>query len=308
MRWRTIPPRVTGASVATHRAIGEPPGLDEAYAHCERLARSHYENFTVGSLLLPRGVRPYLYAVYAFCRHTDDLGDEVPGDRLAHLGEWEEALSQAYGGRPSHPILVALQNTIRRFDIPETPFRKLIQANRMDQGQVRFPTYHDLLHYCDHSANPVGRMVLHVLGDRSEESHRLSDATCTALQLANFWQDVKRDYDAGRVYLPLEDMERFGYSEADLAAGVVNDNLRELMAFEVDRAQGLFEQGYALIERLEGRFKLDIALFTKGGMSILDSIRRQDYDVLTDRPIVTPGRKLWLMASTALRLALRRAA
>ncbi len=288
--------------------MGEPLGLHEAYAYCERLAKAHYENFTIGSLLLPRRVRPYFYAVYAFCRHTDDLGDEAEGDRLAQLSEWEEELGQAYDGQPSHPIMVALQDAIRRFDIPDTPFRKLIQANRMDQGEVRFPTYDDLLHYCDHSANPVGRMVLYVLGDRSEDSHRLSDATCTALQLANFWQDVKRDYDMGRIYLPLKDMARFGYSEEDLAAGVVNDNLRGLMAFEVDRAQRLFEQGYALIERLEGRFKLDIALFTKGGMSILESIRCQDYDVLTNRPVVTSGRKLWLMASTAVRLALRRAA
>ena len=151
-------------------------------------------------------------------------------------------------------------------------------------------------------------MVLYVLGDRSEESHRLSDATCTALQLANFWQDVKRDHDMGRIYLPLEDMERFGYTEENLAAGLVNDNLRKLMTFEVNRAQELFEQGYALIERLNGRFKLDIALFTKGGMSILEAIRRQQYDVLTNRPVVTSGRKLWLMASTALRLTLRRAA
>ena len=288
--------------------MGEPLGLHEAYAYCERLARAHYENFTVGSLLLPRRVRPYFYAVYAFCRHTDDLGDEAEGDRLAQLSEWEEELGQAYDGQPSHPIMVALQDAIRRFDIPDAPFRKLIQANRMDQGEVRFPTYDDLLHYCDHSANPVGRMVLYVLGDRSEESHRLSDATCTALQLANFWQDVKRDYDMGRIYLPLKDMARFGYSEEDLAGGIVNDNLRGLMAFEVDRAQRLFERGYALIERLDGRFKLDIALFTKGGMSILESIRRQDYDVLTNRPVVTSGRKLWLMASTAVRLALRRAA
>ena len=294
--------------MATHRVMGEPLGLHEAYAYCERLAKAHYENFTVGSLLLPRRVRPYFYAVYAFCRHTDALGDEAEGDRLAQLSEWEEELGQAYDGQPSHPIMVALQDAIRRFDIPDAPFRKLIQANRMDQGEVRFPTYDDLLHYCDHSANPVGRMVLYVLGDRSEESHRLSDATCTALQLANFWQDVKRDYDMGRIYLPLKDMARFGYSEEDLAGGIVNDNLRGLMAFEVDRAQRLFERGYALIERLDGRFKLDIALFTKGGMSILESIRRQDYDVLTNRPVVTSGRKLWLMASTAVRLALRRAA
>ncbi len=293
--------------MATHGAATPQPALDEAYSYCRRLAESHYENFTVGSLLLPRRLRPYFFAVYAFCRWTDDLGDEASGDRLALLDDWEAELGEAYNGRPTHPIAVALQDTVRRFGIPETPFRKLIEANRIDQGSGRFPTYADLLHYCDHSANPVGRMVLYVLGDRREESHRLSDATCTALQLANFWQDVRRDYVMGRIYLPLEDMERFGYSEADLAAGVVNDNFRELMAFEVDRAQALFEEGYALVDRLPGRLKLDIALFSKGGLSVLDAIRRQDYDVLTERPVVSARRKAWLMASAAARLALRRA-
>ena len=293
--------------MATHRAATPQPALEEAYSYCRRLAKSHYENFTVGSLLLPRRLRPYFFAVYAFCRWTDDLGDEAPGDRLALLDDWEAELSEAYHGRPTHPIAVALQDAVRRFDIPETPFRKLIEANRIDQGNGRFPAYADLLRYCDHSANPVGRMVLYLLGDRREESHRLSDATCTALQLANFWQDVRRDYAMGRIYLPLEDMERFGYSEEDLAAGAVNDNFRGLMAFEVDRAQALFEKGSALVDRLPGRLKLDIALFTKGGLSVLAAIRRQNYDVLTERPVVSARRKAWLLASAASRLALRRA-
>ena len=293
--------------MATHRAATPQPALEEAYSYCRRLAKSHYENFTVGSLLLPRRLRPYFFAVYAFCRWTDDLGDEASGDRLALLDDWEAELSEAYHGRPTHPIAVALQDAVRRFDIPETPFRKLIEANRIDQGSGRFPTYADLLRYCDHSANPVGRMVLYLLGDRREESHRLSDATCTALQLANFWQDVRRDYAMGRIYLPVEDMDRFGYSEEDLAAGAVNDNFRGLMAFEVDRAQALFEEGYALVDRLPGRLKLDIALFTKGGLSVLDAIRRQNYDVLTERPVVSARRKAWLLASASARLALRRA-
>ncbi len=290
--------------MATYRATASPPELAKAYAHCERLAKTHYENFTVGSLLLPRGIRPYFYAVYAFCRHTDDLGDEAEGNRLALLDEWEGQLVLAYGGTPSEPIMVALQDTIRRFDIPDAPFRKLIQANRMDQGGGRFATYEDLLRYCEHSANPVGQMVLYLFEDRTEQSQALSDSTCTALQLANFWQDVKRDSDMGRIYLPLEDMATFGYSEAELQAGVVNDAFRRLMAFEVDRAEALFQEGHGLVRRLKGRFKLDIALFTKGGMSVLNTIRRQDYDVLTTRPVVGSRRKLWLFATTAGRMAI----
>ena len=293
--------------MATRGATTPQPALDEAYAYCRLLARTHYENFTVGSLLLPRGLRPYFFALYAFCRWTDDLGDEASGDRPALLDDWDAEVGQAYGGRPTHPIAVALQDTVRRFDIPQTPFRKLIEANRIDQGSGRFPAYADLLHYCDHSANPVGRMVLYLLGDRREESHRLSDATCTALQLANFWQDVRRDYAIGRIYLPLQDMERFDYSEDDLAAGVVNANFRALMGFEVDRTERLFKEGYALVERLPGRLKLDIALFTKGGLSVLAAIRRQGYDVLTERPVVSARRKVWLLASTAALLAVRRA-
>ena len=295
--------------MTTTNVSGGQSGLRAAYDYCERLAKTHYENFTVGSLLLPRSYRPAFYAVYAFCRHTDDLGDEVPGDRLAQLDAWENALGEAFNGaEPSHPILLALQDVVRRFDIPSALFRKLIQANRIDQEGGRFQTYDDLLHYCDHSANPVGRMVLYVVGDRAEESHELADSTCTALQLANFWQDVKRDYDKGRIYIPLDDMERFGYAEEELAAGVVNENFRRLMAFEVDRAQQLFEQGLRLIERLDGRIKFDIALFSRGGLTVLESIRKQNYDVLARRPEVSSGRKLRMMASTALRLAVRRPA
>ena len=295
--------------MTTTKVSGGQSSLQAAYDYCERLAKTHYENFTVGSLLLPRNFRPAFYAVYAFCRHTDDLGDEAPGDRLAQLNDWEDALGEAFNGaEPSHPILIALQDVVRRFEIPDTLFRKLIQANRIDQADGRFRTYDDLLHYCDHSANPVGRMVLYVVGDRTEESHLLADATCTALQLANFWQDVKRDYDKGRIYIPLEDMEWFGYTEEELAAGVVNENFRRLMAFEVERAQQLFEQGFGLIERLNGRIKFDIALFSRGGLTVLESIRKQNYDVLARRPEVSSGRKLRIMASTAVRLAVRRSA
>ena len=292
--------------MALSHASAKPLSLAESYAYCGDLARSHYENFTVISRFTPRRHRPALEAVYAFCRHTDDLGDEAQGDRLAQLDEWEAELTLAYSGEPTHPIMVALQDTIRRAQMPEELFRKLIEANRMDQGTGRFETYADVLHYCDHSANPVGRMVLHVLGEATEENVRLSDATCTALQLANFWQDVARDYAMGRIYIPLEDVRAFGCTEEQLANGVADRAFRDLMRFEVDRAQALFEEGLPLAARLSGRARLAIALFSKGGMRVLDAIRRQDYDVLSERPVVTRSRKLWLILSTAARLAVLR--
>ncbi len=304
---RTRAPREK--NVAPPDSAGRPPTLREAYAYCERLAKTHYENFTVGSILLPAAYRPAFHAVYAFCRHTDDLGDEAPGDRLALLDEWSDAFAAACNGaQPLHPILIALQNAIQHFSIPPNLFQKLIQANRIDQGDGRFPTYNDLLHYCDHSANPVGRIILSIVGIRDEERSRLSDSVCTALQLANFWQDIKRDYQKGRIYIPLEDMQRFGYTEPDLAASLVNDNFRRLMAFEVERAQQLFEHGLELINHIDGRLKFDIALFSRGGLSVLDSIRKQNYDVLAKRPVVSSPRKLRIMASTAVRLAMRKPA
>ena len=274
----------------------------EAYAGCARLAQSHYENFTVASWLLPRNKRPHFYAVYAFCRTTDDLGDEAPGNRLHLLDKWETDLRRCYESRPIHPTLVALQQTIQPFDIPPDPFLKLIQANRMDQSTKQHPTYQDLLYYCEHSANPVGHMVLYVCGYRDAERQRLSDATCTALQLTNFWQDVRRDYDMGRIYIPLEDMKQSGYTEAMLARGEVNDALRTLMHLEIDRTQHLFWEGLKLVKTLKGRLKLDVALFSKGGMSVLEAIRRQDYDVLYKRPTLSKTRRSWITAATAIRL------
>lgn len=282
------------------------PALADAYAHCARMAREHYENFSVVSWLTPARFRRDLRAVYAFCRVTDDLGDEADGDRLALLDEWEAQLSLAYSGEPSHPVMIALQDVIRRAEIPPEPFRKLIQANRIDQGTGRFETYADLLRYCDHSANPVGRMALHVLGEASEENCRLSDATCAALQLANFWQDVARDYRIGRVYIPQEDMRAFGCAEERIAEGVADEPFRAMMRFEVDRAAALFAEGAPLANRLRGRAKLAVALFGKGGMRVLDAIREQNYDTLAKRPVVTRPRKAWLALATALRMASRR--
>ncbi len=294
--------------------------VEDAYRHCERLARTHYENFTVGSLLMPRPLRRHMYALYAYCRTVDDLGDEavqgaanphfaaepVPAGasrvaagsyRLGLLDWWESELDACYGGQPSHPVQVALKETIREFDLPRDPFQRLIEANRMDQRAQRYPTYGDLLHYCGHSANPVGRLVLHLFGYGDEERQRMSDATCTALQLANFWQDVARDYRKGRIYIPLEDMEAFGYTENELAEGVENEAFRELMAFEVERAEGLFREGAPLAGTLTGPARLDVALFTLGGMAVLEAIRKQDYRVLGKRPALSRARKAGLFLS-----------
>ena len=305
---------------------------DAAHQYCQRLARSHYENFTVGSRLIPRDKLQHIYAVYAYCRTVDDLGDEansilegepakldttsllaaglanVPEDfagdlqsyRLALLDLWERELDQCYSGAPAHPVMIALQETIDEFELPREPFLKLIEANRMDQRTQRHATYRDLLHYCDHSANPVGHLFLYLFGYRDAERQRLADATCTALQLTNFWQDVARDYRKGRVYLPQDELEAFGYTEEELARGDCTPDFRSLMQFEVERAMALFREGTPLVATLEGVAKLDVALFTKGGVAVLEAIRKQGYDVLTKRPALSRTRKAGLFLSTWL--------
>ena len=200
---------------------------------------------------------------------------------------------------------MALAETIRRFSIPIEPFLKLIEANRIDQRTHRHRTYEDLLFYCDHSANPVGRLFLYLFGYDDPERQRLSDATCTALQLTNFWQDVRRDLEMGRIYIPQEDMGRFGCTEDQLREGVADDAFRELMRFEVERARGLFREGAALVDAVEGIVRLDIALFTEGGLHILNAIERQGYDVLSRRPALSKLARTRLAATTALRMKLR---
>jgi squalene synthase HpnC len=270
--------------------------LAQAYAHCRRIALGHYENFPVVSWLLPRELRPHIFALYAYCRGVDDLGDEAAGDRLALLDEWDAELRRCYDGSPSDARFVALADTVRRFDVPPEPFLRLIEANRRDQRTHRYQTFDELVDYCSYSANPVGRLVLHVFGYRDEERARLADITCTALQLANFWQDVRRDLKMGRVYIPLEDMARFGYSEADLAARSVTPAFRRLMLFEVERTREYFARGLPLVDLVAGRLRLDLRMFTLGGLAVLDQIQRQRFDVLTRRPRVSGARKAWLLA------------
>lgn len=283
-------------------ARGEPAEVRAAYQWCREYARGHDENFTVVSWFLPKPLRPHFFALYAFCRWTDDLGDEAQGDRLALLDAWEAELRDALAGRAARPLLVALGRTVAAFDIPHDLFLRLIEANRMDQVKTRFETAAELQRYCEHSATPVGRMVLHVLGEREERKLLLSDATCTGLQLANFWQDVSRDLEKDRVYLPTEDMHHVGYTENELRAGVVNDAFRELMRFEIARARTLFAKGRELERLVDRRVRVDVSLFRLGGEAVLDAIAATDYDVLTRRPRVSKPRKAWMALSTAIRL------
>lgn len=272
------------------------PSLAEAERFTRRLAVSHYENFLVVSWLLPRRLHQPMFNVYAYCRTVDDLGDEAEGDRLALLDSWEKQLQDCFQGYPTEPIFVALAGTIQHFHLPIQPFRDLIQANRQDQTVARYETYADVEAYCRLSANPVGRLVLQLFGYDDEERFNLSDATCTALQLANFWQDVASDYrERGRIYLPREDMQRFGYSEADLAAGATNDAWRSLMAFEVRRTRALFRRGQQLVPLVERRLRTDLELFSLGGLELLKLIEVSGYDVLSKRPHVAAWRQMALL-------------
>lgn len=284
------------------------PSLQEARAYCERLASTHYENFSVATWLLPPRLKQHFFNVYAYCRISDDLGDEVgdPQQSLVLLDQWEAELEQCYQGSPRHPVFVALQQTVRALDIPQKPFADLLIAFRQDQRIARYDKFTDLLGYCLNSANPVGRLVLYVCGYRDEERQRLSDFTCTALQLANFWQDVAVDYRKGRIYLPLEDLRRFGVTERQLASNQADAGFMELMKFEVARAREWFERGLPLAGTLEPSLAIDIELFSRGGQEILNAIERQGYDVLSRRPVISKGRKLGLLVRAAASRLIRR--
>lgn len=272
----------------------------EAFAWTRNLARSRYENFTVGSWFLPRDKRQHVYNLYAFARTVDDLGDEFEGDRAAALDAFEAKLRACYVGTADEPLFAALEPTIREFDIPIEPFLKLIEANRMDQTRKRHATIEDLIYYCDFSANPCGHLFLYVFGYRDRARQSLADCTCTALQLTNFWQDIAIDYRKGRIYLPLEDMRRFGYGEEDLAGAIVNDAFRELMRFEIRRTRELFTRGIALADHVRGSVRTDIRLFTRGGESILDAIEANGYDVYRRRPTLSAGAKARLALGALL--------
>ena len=271
---------------------------DEASAYCARLTATHYENFSVVTRLTPPEHRPAFRSIYAFCRWSDDLGDEVgdPRRSLELLDWWRGELHALYDGRARHPVMIALGETVERYGIPIGPFEALISAFEQDQTVTEYLTYEQLLDYCTRSANPVGHLVLHVAGAFGPENARLSDATCTALQLANFWQDVARDLAIGRIYLPREDRERFGVAEADLRRLRFTPEFAALMKFEVGRARALFAEGRALVPRMPRSLAVDVDLFSRGGLAILDRIEARGFDVLTARPSLGRWTKVRLLA------------
>lgn len=278
------------------------PSLLEAQEYCRRLARTHYENFSVATWFLPRSLRQHFFNIYAYCRISDDLGDEV-GDSNASLrllDQWETELNACFVGQPRHPVFVALAETVRTLDIPRQPFADLLRAFRQDQTVNRYPRFEDLLGYCRYSANPVGHLVLYVCGYRDARRQTLSDFTCTALQLANFWQDVSADYGKGRIYLPLEDLNGFGVAQADIASGQNTPAFCEMMRFQVNRTRDWFQQGFPLIAEVSSELAIDIELFSRGGQQILNAIERQNYKVLGRRPTISKTRKLALLARAVL--------
>ena len=292
------------AKLPTEYAIPDsPPPLAAAEEYCRRLARSHYENFSVATWFLPSHLKQHFFHIYAYCRISDDLGDEVgdPAASLQLLDEWERELNACYEGTPRHPVFVALAGTVRKFEIPRHEFSDLLTAFRQDQATTRYETFSDLLGYCRNSANPVGHLVLYLCGYRDPDRQQLSDYTCTALQLANFWQDVSVDFGKGRIYLPLEDLRRFGVSEAEIRDSKNTPAFRQMMRFEVGRAREWFAQGLPLVHKVDGKLAIDIDLFSHGGMEILNAIERQDYAVLGRRPSISKTRKLALVARAALR-------
>lgn len=275
----------------------------EARDYCRRFTHRHSENFSVATFLLPRRLLDHFYAVYSFCRWADDLGDETGGGAraLGLLRWWREELDRCYAGEPRHPVMIALSETIHRFDIPPKPFVDLIYAFEQDQLVKRYSTFAQLLDYCRHSADPVGRILLHLFECFDEQRADFSDRICTALQLTNFWQDVARDYAIGRVYLPEEDRMRFGYTEADLAAGNYNRSFVQLMQFEVERARDLFFRCLPLIDQVPREVRIDVDLFARGGLAVLGKIERLGYNVWRRRPTLAKWEKATILLGAVWR-------
>jgi squalene synthase HpnC len=263
-----------------------PVSLGVARSYCGRLARTHYENFSVASVFLPRRLLGHFHSIYAYCRWADDLADETGGGgkALGLLRWWREELLRCYDGRPRHPVMVALCPTIRRYGIPPRPFLDLLFAFEQDQLIKQYQKLEQLLGYCRYSADPVGHLVLYLCECYSAENATLSDQICTALQLANFWQDVARDYAIGRVYLPEEERRRFGYGDNDLWACRFTPAFADMLRYLVERTRVMFLRGLPLVGRVPTAVRADVELFVRGGLAILRKIERQGFDVWGERP------------------------
>ena len=282
---------------ASYRIPATTPTVAEAQQYCRELAETHYENFHVASWFLPKRLRPHFHSIYAYCRISDDLGDEVgsPAQALALLNIWQDQLDACYRGEAKHPVFVALRETIRICEIPKEPFADLLIAFRQDQTVTRYPSMYDVLQYCRYSANPVGRLVLYACGYRDEERFALSDETCSALQLANFWQDVREDFARGRIYLPQDAMHAAGVDEATIANGEATTAFRSLLRDQVAYTRAMFARGAKLIGMVDGELAVDLDLFTRGGLEILRAIEARQYDVLFARPTISTPRKVLLL-------------
>jgi squalene synthase HpnC/squalene synthase HpnD len=277
-----------------------PPGcpVAEAERYTRWLATHHYENFNVVSWLLPRRLHQHFYNLYAYCRWADDLGDEIadPGRALALLDDWERELRDCYAGKPSHPVFVALRETVSALDIPIEPFSDLLIAFRRDQTVRRYAAWDDVFDYCRYSANPVGRLVLYLCGYRDAARQRLSDATCTALQLANFWQDVSRDLEKSRIYVPLEALAAHGLTEDDIVQRRFDARYVGLMKELIARTRQLFAEGMPLARSVDPELRVDIEMFSRGGLAVLDAIEAIGYNTLEHRPSVSKSKQAGLLA------------
>src|SRR5712664_844704 len=275
---------------------------EAAQGYTRWLATHHYENFNVVSWLLPKELHQHFYNVYAYCRWADDLGDEVPNATraLELLRWWEHELDACYEGKPSHPVFVALRETIIAKDIPKQPFADLLKAFRQDQTIKRYPTWDAVLGYCVYSANPVGRLVLYLCGYRDEQRQLLSDATCTALQQANFWQDVSRDLEKGRIYIPLDAAAAHGLTETDIVDRRFDERYVRLMKDLIARTRVLFVEGHPLAKTVDGRLSVDLEMFTRGGLAVLDAIETMGYDTLHRRPTVSKLKQAGLLGRALL--------
>ncbi len=272
------------------------PQLVAAEAHCRQLARSHYENFVVASIFLPRSLRQDFYHVYAYCRTADDLADLSPAPEVAlsELRAWRQSLREMFAGHATHPVFVALRDTVERRQLHQAPFERLLDAFEQDQVKTRYASFDELLAYCDGSANPVGHLVLQLAGIKLSdpatspcELTHWSNRICTGLQLANHWQDLARDYRIGRIYLPQDEMRQFGVNDMDLAAATAGQPLRQLMKFQCDRAESWLREGLPLVNHVPTWLAKDLRLFVHGGLATVHAIRQCDYDVLKRRPEVS---------------------